>query len=89
MLYLMMCVRHGSCMPRRFYELITLTLVMVSVKFSGYRSIPHNLMSAVRGCLIVHEYECVKKLSACLYNEINVILSPADSYRCDILKFQN
>jgi hypothetical protein len=79
MLYLSMCVRHGSCMPRRFYELITLTRVTVSVKFSGHRSIPYNSMCAVRCCLIVDEYACVKKLSVCLCNEINVILSPAIS----------
>ena len=69
----MMCVRHGYCIPRRFYDLITLTRVTMSVKFSGYRSIPCNLMCAVRCCLIVHKYACVKKLSAFLYNEMNVI----------------
>ena len=66
-------------MPRGFYELITLTRVTVSVKFSGYLSIPYNLMCAVRCCVVVDEYACVKKLSACLYNEINAIWSPADS----------
>lgn len=60
-----MCVKHGSCMPRRFYELITLTRVTASVKFSAYLSIPYNLMCAVRSCLIVVEYACVKKLSTC------------------------
>jgi hypothetical protein len=64
----MVLVCHGD-----FFELITLTWVTVSVKFSGYRSIPYNLMCAVRCCLIVHEYPCVKKRSAFLCNEINVV----------------
>ena len=75
----MMSIRHGSYMPLRFYELITLMRVTVSVTFSRYPSIPYNVMCAVRCCLIVHEYACVKKFSAFLYNEFNVILSPADS----------
>jgi hypothetical protein len=74
----MMCIRHGSCMPRRFHEFITLTRVTVSVTFSGYLSILYTLMRAVQCCLTVAEYARVKKLSAFLYNEINIIWSAAD-----------
>jgi hypothetical protein len=74
-----MCIRHGSCMPRIFHELITLMRVTVSVTFSGYRSILCILLRAVQCRLIVAGYARVKKFSAFLYNEINVIWSAADS----------
>jgi hypothetical protein len=75
----MMCVRHGFCMPRIFHEFVILMRVMVSVAFSRYRSILCTLMRALHCCHIVAEYAHVKKLSAFLCNEINVIRSPADS----------
>lgn len=60
----MICIRHGSCMPWRFYEFITPTRVTVSVTFYGYRSVLCKLMRAVRSCLTVAEFACVMKLSA-------------------------